>query len=159
MVKRTDIGVQFAVYLFVGGASTLVDLGGFALLRWLGVAVLIASPTSFVAGTVFNYFASYALAFRRGLFGRAEEVSRLFGVALVALALNSAFVWAFVALAGLDAMWAKTLAVPCVLAWNFLGRRWLVFHKELPDRTWAASNRLIGGDPDAPPSGGRDTPS
>ena len=146
MVKRTDIGVQFAVYLFVGGASTLVDLGGFALLRWLGVAVLIASPTSFVAGTVFNYFASYALAFRRGLFGRAEEVSRLFAVALIALVLNSAFVWAFVSLGALDPMWAKTLAVPCVLAWNFLGRRWLVFHKELPDLTWSAGTRLVGAD-------------
>lgn len=146
MVKRTDIGVQFLAYLVVGGSSTVVDLGGFAFLRWLGLGVMVASPTSFVAGTVFNYFASYLLAFRRGLYGRSEEIGRLFAVAIVGLVLNTAFVWVFVTWVGLDPLWSKTLAVPCVLAWNFLGRRWLVFHKELPDLTWAASTRLVGTD-------------
>jgi putative flippase GtrA len=147
-MKRSDIGVQFLAYLVVGGSSTFVDLGGFALLQWLGVPLMVASASSFVAGTLFNYFASYALAFRRGLYGRTEEVSRLFVVALVGLLLNSAFVWVFVHLLGVPPMWAKTIAVPCVLAWNFLGRRWLVFHKELPDLTWDASTRLLGASDD-----------
>ena len=144
MVKRTDIGVQFLAYLVVGGLSTVVDLGGFALLRWLGLAVMAAAPTSFVAGTVFNYFASYVLAFRRGLYERGEEIGRLFAVAVVGLVLNTGFVWLFVRL-GIDPLLAKTIAVPCVLAWNFLGRRWLVFHRELPDLTWAAIGQ--GEDP------------
>lgn len=127
----------------VGGLSTAVDLGGFVALRALGASTLIASPTSFLAGTAFNYAASVTLAFRRGRRGRVGEVGALLAVAGVGLALNSGFVWAFVSL-GLAPALAKTLAVPCVLAWNFLGRRWLVFQPELPDATWA----LLGGEGD-----------
>jgi len=154
VVKRTDIALQFAAYLVVGGASTVVDLAGFAALRWLGLGVMSASALSFVSGTVFNYFASYALAFRRGLYGRSEEVGRLFAVAIVGLGLNTGFVWVFVRFVGMDPMLAKTLAVPCVLAWNFLGRRWLVFHKELPDLTWSAGTRLVGADEEPPTRAG-----
>lgn len=142
-MKRDNIFVQFGLYLVVGGSSTVVDLGGFALLRALSVPVIVASPTSFVSGTIFNYFASYIVAFRRGRYGRTHEIGRLFAVALVGLILNSFFVWLFIAAAGLHPMWAKTLAVPCVLMWNFLARRWLVFHPELPSGTWQMSQNLM----------------
>lgn len=143
-MERSNIYVQFGLYLVVGGSSTVVDLGGFAFLQWLGVSVVLASPTSFVAGTVFNYFASYIVAFQRGRFSRSGEVARLFAVALVALLLNSLCVWLFLRFTTLSPQLAKTLAVPCVLLWNFLGRRWLVFHKEMPEATYRASKRLIG---------------
>lgn len=142
-MKRTHIGAQFAVYLVVGGLSTVVDIGGFWLLQHQGLGFWLAAPTSFLAGTAFNYVLSYLLAFRRGRFDRRHEVGRLAVVVVIGLVLNALVAAGFVQL-GLSALLGKTLAVPCVLAWNFLGRRWLVFHAELPDTTW----RWIQGPPD-----------
>jgi putative flippase GtrA len=57
------------------------------------------------------------------------------------LALNSLFVWIFLQF-GVAAPIAKAIAIPPVLIWNFLARRTLVFHQELPDTTFALSNRV-----------------
>ena len=62
-------------------------------------------------------------------------IGRLLVVALVALALNTGLVWVFVATLGLDALVAKAVAIPCLLGWNFLARRWLVFRPEIPEGT------------------------
>ena len=140
-LARTDIAVQFGWYLLVGATCFAVDIGSFVGLRGAGWPVIAASPASFLLGTTANYFLSYLLAFRRADRARGAELSRLLVVALVGLALNSLFVWIFVAL-GLAAVLAKVLAVPLVLAWNFLGRRALVFTDQLPDGTWEISNRL-----------------
>jgi putative flippase GtrA len=142
-MNRSNIGVQFGWYLLVGGTCTVVDVGGFVLFTSLGLAVVFASPASFLCGTVVNYFLSYWLAFTRGKYSRREEIIRLFIVAGVGLLLNSLFVWIFIQFA-VDAAVAKAMAIPPVLIWNFLARRALVFHQELPDTTYAISQKVVG---------------
>jgi hypothetical protein len=61
-------------------------------------------------------------------FSRGEELLRLFAVAIVGLTLSSAMVWLLAELLRLDATLAKMLAVLPVLAWNYLGRRSIVYH-------------------------------
>jgi putative flippase GtrA len=134
--------VQLSWYLLVGCLCTAVDLGCFVLLTRLEVSLLVATPASFLAGTVANYFLSYSLAFQRGRFSRAHEITRLFAVSLVGLTLNSTAVYAFVQL-GLSGLVAKVVAVPCVLGWNFLARRTFVFRRELPEATRELSERAI----------------
>jgi hypothetical protein len=53
-------------------------------------------------------------------------------IALVGLGLNTLLVWCFVYPLSLHPTAAKILAVPVVLAWNYLGRRLLVFGNEIP---------------------------
>jgi putative flippase GtrA len=141
-MERSNIGVQFGWYLVVGGLSTVVDIGGFWLLRQLGLSMLLASPTSFLSGTVCNYFLSYTLAFTRGRHERGPEVGAFAIVVLVGLILNSGFAFLFVSWGAAEVL-AKTAAVPCVLAWNFLGRRWFVFHPEIPGQGPSGSSSSL----------------
>jgi putative flippase GtrA len=136
------IAVQFGWYLLVGGLCTVVDLGGFWLLTGAGVPLMLAAPASYLTGTVAHYFLSYLLVFQRGRHGRAEELGRLALVSLVGLGLNSLAVYGFVQL-GASGLLAKTVAVPCVLGWNFLARRAFVFQPVMPEVTREVSERAI----------------
>ena len=119
--------VQLALYVVVGGICFCIDIGGFIVLRYLGVPILVASAASFTTATLANYLLCCALVFHRGRFSRAEEMLRLFSIAVVGLGLNSAAVWFLAKVLGFDPTLAKILAVIPVFAWNYLGRRWAVF--------------------------------
>ena len=119
--------LQFAVYLLVGGISFWVDIGTFLIFRRLQMPVLAASAASFIVATLANYGLCRAMVFRGGRFSRTEEIARLFCVASVGLGLNSAVVWCLAVQLGVDPTLSKVLAVLPVLAWNYWGRRLLVF--------------------------------
>lgn len=119
--------LQFALYLVVGGISFCIDITGFVLLRYFDLPILTASTTSFVTATIANYLLCCALVFRSGRFSRPEELLRLCAIAIVGLSLNSAAVWLLAEILGLNPTLAKVLAVLPVLAWNYLGRRSIVF--------------------------------
>jgi len=56
----------------------------------------------------------------------------LFTIAAVGLGLNSAMVWFLAEILGTAPTLAKILAVFPVLAWNYLGRRSIVFDVDHP---------------------------
>jgi len=124
--------VQLALYLVVGGICFCIDIGGFVVLRYLRFPILPASATSFATATLANYLLCCALVFRSGRFSRAEEILRLFVIAIVGLGLNSTVVWLLAEILGFDPTLAKVLAVIPVFAWNYLGRRAIVFDGRPP---------------------------
>ena len=130
--QRRQALVQLALYLVVGGTCFCIDIGGFIVLRHLGFPILAASATSFVMATFANYLLCCALVFRSGRFSRAEEILRLFVIAIVGLGLNSAMVWLLAEILGVNPTLAKILAVFPVFAWNYLGRRSIVFDGRPP---------------------------
>ena len=89
--------------------------------------ILTASAISFVTSTVANYLLCCALVFRRGRFSRGEELLRLFAIAVGGLSLNSVAVWLLAQILTIDPTLAKIIAVLPVIAWNYLGRRLIVF--------------------------------
>jgi putative flippase GtrA len=133
-----SLTMQFLLYLIVGGLSFCVDIGVFVLLQLGPVPVIPASITSFIAAAGANYVLSTRLVFQAGRFRQLIEIGRFFGVVAVGLALNTAFVWCFVYLLGIRPTVAKIVAVPIVLVWNYVGRRLLVFHRQMPpiSRRW-----------------------
>jgi len=135
--------MQFFLYLIVGGLSFFVDIGIFVLLRLAEMSVIPASILSFIAATGENYMLSTVLAFQGRRFRRRTELARFLGVVVVGLALNTALVWCFVYPFGSNPTLAKIIAVPIVLVWNYLGRRLLVFHDQLPTPMlqWLSSAR------------------
>ena len=135
-LRPTNAVLQLGWYLIVGGSAFVIDIGCFVALTKIGVPVLLASALSFLMATVVNYFLCYKLAFLRGRFGRANEIVRLFGVALIGLGLNTLFVWLFIAYMRMLPVVAKVSAVPFVFGWKFLGRRLFVFHPEVPEATF-----------------------
>jgi putative flippase GtrA len=138
----TDRTIQFLLYLIVGGLSFAVDIGAFVALRTATAPVIPASIASFCAATCANYFLCSLLAFTTGRFRRQVEVLRFIVVVLVGLTLNTALVWYFVYELNIHPTAAKIGVVPIVLIWNYLARRWLVFHAEIPApiRSWLERN-------------------
>lgn len=130
--------MQFFLYLVVGGLSFLVEIGSFVGLREAAMPIIAASMASFMVATGANYLLCTLLAFERGRFRRHSELLRFMTVVLVGLAFNTALVWCFVYPLGIHPTVAKIAAVPIVLAWNYLGRRWLVFGNRIPApvRSW-----------------------
>ena len=119
--------VQLGLYLIVGGICFFIDIGCFIALRLCNLPILTSSALSFITATLFNYVLCCGFVFRRGRFSRPEEIIRLFIIALVGLGLNTAVVLLLAEILKLDPTLAKILAVVPVFAWNFLGRRALVF--------------------------------
>ncbi|HTJ62288.1 MAG TPA: GtrA family protein [Alphaproteobacteria bacterium] len=135
------LGLQFVLYLFVGGISAVLDIGGFLALQYAGIGYIAASVSSFVAATILNYFLSYVLAFTRGKYSQRSEVIRFWLVSLVGLLINTIVVWLVVTEIGALPIVGKVVAVPVVLVWNFAGRRLFVFHKDLPPAAMAVVSR------------------
>jgi putative flippase GtrA len=124
---RTEELLQLALYLIVGGICFSIDIGGFIALRHLELPIMTASAVSFVTACFVNYCLCCAFVFRSGRFSRPEELLRLFGIAVIGLGLNSAVVWLLAEVLAMDPTLAKVLAVFPVFAWNYLGRRTVVF--------------------------------
>ncbi|MGA8552638.1 MAG: GtrA family protein [Stellaceae bacterium] len=124
--------MQFFLYLIVGGLSFVVEIGVFVALRRAAMPVIAASVASFLVATIANYLLSILLAFQSGRFRRRVELTRFLVVVLVGLALNTALVWCFAYPLAIQPTVAKIAAVPIVLAWNYLGRRALVFSNRIP---------------------------
>jgi len=119
--------IQLGLYLIVGGICFVIDVGGFIALRLCKLPILTASVLSFVTATLFNYVLCCGFVFRRGRFSRPQEIIRLFIIAFVGLGLNTAIVLLLAEILKFDPTLAKILAVVPVFAWNFLGRRTIVF--------------------------------
>jgi putative flippase GtrA len=132
--------LQLGLYFVVGGICFCIDVGGFVALRLLKLAILPASVLSFSTATVANYLLCCGFVFRSGRFSRPEEIVRLFIIALVGLGLNSAVVLLLAQILEFDPTLAKILAVFPVFAWNYLGRRTMVF-----DGTPSAAMALLAG--------------
>lgn len=133
------MAAQFFWYLIVGGTAFVADLVVFVSLLKLGLGVLQSSAIGFIVGTAVNYVLTLRLAFTGGRYRRAHEIVRLLAVALIGLGLTTLLLWVFVA-AGMAALPAKLLAVAIVFAWNYLGRRLFVFHREMPVDMWRLSD-------------------
>ena len=120
---------QLGLYLIVGGICFFVDVGGFVVLRLSDLPILPASALSFITATLVNYSLCCSFVFRRGRFSRPEEIARLFLIALVGLGLNSLAVVFLAQILEFNPTLSKIVAVFPVFAWNYLGRRNLVFEQ------------------------------
>lgn len=141
-LDRDDVPTQFLWYLAVGGTAFLADLIAFSALLRLGLPLLPVTALGFAVGTAVNYLLSRCWAFSGGRYARREELLRFVTVALVGLLLTLVLVWALVA-AGMAALPARLIAVGLVLAWNYAGRRWFVFHRQMPESTWRLSSQAL----------------
>jgi putative flippase GtrA len=137
--------LQLGLYFIVGGVCFCIDIGGFVALRSLKLPILAASALSFVTATLVNYLLCCGFVFRSGRFSRPEEVVRLFTIAIVGLGLNTGVVLLLAKILQFNPTLAKILAVFPVFAWNYLGRRAIVFDGTPPAAMALLAERLRDG--------------
>jgi putative flippase GtrA len=135
---------QLGLYFIVGGICFCIDVVGFVALRSLKLPILTASVLSFVTATLVNYLLCCGFVFRSGRFSRREEIVRLFMIAVVGLGLNTAVVLLLAKILRFDPTLAKILAVFPVFAWNYLGRRAMVFEGSPPAAIALLAERVRG---------------
>ncbi|MBK3773451.1 GtrA family protein [Azospirillum brasilense] len=125
---------QASRFLVVGSTTVAIDMVVYALLLWLGAAVMPAKATGFIAGTVFAYFANRMWTFG-GARGGVQTVLRFLGVYLLALVINVALNNGVILLAG-TGPWSMAaaflIATGASACFNFVGMRHFAFSGARP---------------------------
>lgn len=122
--------MKFVRYFFVGGAAAALDFAVFALLtKVVHLAWFWSAVASFVLATLINYLLSIRFVFQSGArFSRKHhEVTLVFLVSLIGLAINQAVLWVCIDRAHFALLLAKVVGTGVVFFWNYFARRHFVF--------------------------------
>lgn len=133
---KTLIG-EFLRYAVVGGIAFVADFGTLVLsqeclLKRFEVGVYVATVIGFVAGLAVNYALSLRFVFtqRKDMGkGRSFGAFLVFGaIGLAGLAWTELGMWIGVGLLSCNYMLVKMIVTVAVLAWNYLGRKLIIFN-------------------------------
>ena len=118
-------------YTVAGGLASLVDVGMLVVLtRGLGVYYLHAAAIAFGCGLLTSYLLSIAWVFQARTFQNPWVELGLFtligGIGLLG---NGVCLWFFTEYAHLHYLCSKMGAALVVFLWNFLAKKWLLFHR------------------------------
>jgi len=121
--------VKIARYFLVGGVAAGVDFLLFAVLvKGMALGWMLAGVVSFCFATMVNYALSVRHVFISGVrFQRTQEVSLVFLVSGVGLAMNQAVLAVLIEGTGWDPLLAKIGATSSVFLWNYSARRYYIF--------------------------------
>jgi dolichol-phosphate mannosyltransferase len=125
--------IQFFFYIFIGGASAIVNL--LLFLAWLpALGLSAAALLAFFTAAAVNYYLSVQILFRRrAKWSSVTEMLVFLGVVAV-VSVVDLYSTRFLVAAGFLHVWAKAAATAIGLLLNFAGRRLLVFpEKPRPD--------------------------
>ena len=128
MIKR-----EFGIFLIVGSLTVLVDFAVYRGLLWLDVTSIdLAKGVSFLAGTVFAYFANRFWTFGHQSIaaGSVGRFAALYLSTLIAnIAVNALALKALIDVPS-SLQWAFLLATGVSAILNFLGMKFFVFHSQ-----------------------------
>jgi putative flippase GtrA len=120
-------------YLIVGGLTTLVDMGVFALATGvMEMPVNAGNIISIIAAILFAYITNKLVVFRarspdrRSLF---LEFAKFIGARLVTMGVEVAAVWLIAGVAGGDKYAAKAIALVLVIISNYILSKLVVFRR------------------------------
>jgi dolichol-phosphate mannosyltransferase len=128
--------IQFAAYAVLGGVCAVANIAVFTALMTTITSPAAAVPLAFVVAALLNYWFCVSLLFKPGArWSRLGEVGAYVAVVAGSGAVDFGTTMALIG-AGMAATGAKAIACVTALAFNFLGRRFIVF-PERPAGEWA----------------------
>jgi putative flippase GtrA len=121
--------MKIVSYFFVGAAAAAVDIGIFtAAVKVLQLDWFFVALFSFVLATAVNYVLSIHYVFESGIrFKKQAEVSLVFVVSSVGLAINQSVLWLLIEAAYLEELLSKVMATCAVFLWNYVARSRYIF--------------------------------
>lgn len=124
--KPKTAGAQFVRYILVGCCSAAIELGVFQLLYLLtSQNIALSNATALVSSTAFNFCANRSITFKDV---KSPARSALLYVALLCantVITTAAITW--LTSLGCLPLLAKLLTMACVVAWNFVLYRKVIF--------------------------------
>jgi putative flippase GtrA len=118
-------------YFVTGGLAAVVDAGGFALLRMIGLVVPVAALLSFMAAALVNYLLTSRLVFRQS--AEVRRGAAFFAFAVLGMVVNVTLTTVLVAYVGLVPELAKILAIGITFGLNFTLNYLIVFRPHRAD--------------------------
>jgi len=107
---QVPLPMQFAIYLFIGGASAVANLAAFLLLQNLGIGLSVSLVAAFVLAAAFNYLLCVLLLFQHSTrWNHAGEVALYVAIIVLGLVLDVSVTRACI-LMGLTPWLAKSSA-------------------------------------------------
>lgn len=128
--EETDnIFLQFFRYIFVGGASFLID---FFLLYFfsdfIGIYYLISAFLSFLISLLFNYILSTKWVFNENQIDNfATEFNLFLLIAIIGLIFTEIILYLCTDILGIYYLFSKIISAAIVMFWNFLARRYMFY--------------------------------
>ena len=131
-------------YTCVGGLASLVDVGLLVVLtRCGGVYYLLAATIALGCGLVTSYMLSIAWVFHeRRWQSKFCELGLFVLIGGIGLLGNGVCMWFLTEYAHLHYLCAKMVAALCVFLWNFLAKKYVLFHRETPHAIRGSSGQL-----------------
>ena len=121
--------MKIARYLLVGGIAAAADLGIFAAcVKGFQLNLFVVAPVSFLIATAINYLLSIRYVFESEVrFKKRLEVTLVFVVSSIGLAINQLALWLFIKVENSDEVLAKLMATGIVFTWNYTARNKYIF--------------------------------
>lgn len=121
--------IQLIRYIFVGGLAFLLDYGLLYLFtEFANIHYLKSATISFIAGLIVNYTLSTKWIFKKSKIPNTFLEFIVYGIiGVIGLLLNDILIFVFTEMIHVHYMISKLLATTIVMAWNFIGRRSILF--------------------------------
>ena len=119
------VSAKFGRYVLTAGTAAVVDLGGFAVLTGLGLAVFWGATASFLLANVVNYLLSARFAF--GALPTWRRYPLFLAFSGLGLAINVAVTSLVVRAGWTEPLMAKLIGIGAAFSANFLMNLKVVF--------------------------------
>ena len=127
---RAPAGLQFLVYVLIGGIAAVVNLALFLALLDVNVGFYVAAWSAFITAALVNYALCVLLLFKhKAQWSAPGEVVAYFSVVMAIGAVDVLATRALISL-GFSAAVSKVLSSCAGIVLNFLGRKFMVFKEE-----------------------------
>ncbi len=121
------MGRQFSKYIITGILSCLLDFSLFGgLHKWLGLPWVVANFAAMFTTLWFNFFLNrqWSFASSRPL---GAQVVRYTLLVICNMLLSNLIIYTLADLCQLDRLLAKGMAILCIISWNFLLYRYVIY--------------------------------
>ncbi len=132
---KAPLPVQFLLYVFIGGLAAMVNVLAFVGLFSVGMKVSFAAPAAFIFAAVINYLLCILLLFRHQARWNSVNEFIIYLIVVGLICFLDLGVTQLLLSLHFGPSFSKILASMLGLAFNFMGRRFLVFH-EPPSGPW-----------------------
>ena len=124
---RAPLPIQLILYLFIGGAAAIVNLGSFLLLLKLNNMVNVSAPLAFLLAATVNYILCISILFKHRVKWNSTHEIFVYILVVGTVCILDLFITQGLLAKGFSPGFSKITASGTIFILNFIGRKNFVF--------------------------------